>query len=98
MPNATLRANAQAMPIDRRAVLGSLAAAGGLLLAPRAARADGDDAALFRQVERVVALHAAQQAHAGDETEAGELAFDRAVSALAIAQDALLEMQPRTFA
>ena len=126
MPHATARANAPAMPIDRRSALASLAATGGLFLAPRAAglneggrspktgsgeepvsqpptpadaaRAVGDDAALFSQVERVVALHEAAQAHAGDETEAGEFAFDRAVDALAIAQDALLEMQPQTFA
>ena len=42
MPNDTLRANAQAMPIDRRAALGSLAAAAAAMLAaPRVAKAAG---------------------------------------------------------
>jgi len=97
MPSTTLSADARALP-NRRRALASLAAAGGFLLAPRAAKADGDDVALFRQVERVDGLHAAQQAHTSDETEEGELAFNRAVRATAVAQAALMEMQPRTFA
>jgi hypothetical protein len=38
MPNATVRANAKATPIDRRAAVSGLAALGALLAAPRAAK------------------------------------------------------------
>ena len=47
MPNATVRANAQAMPIDRRTMFGSLAA-GALLAVPKFAKAAaGGDATLL---------------------------------------------------
>ena len=39
MTNATLRAHAQVMPIDRRAALGFIIAAGAMLAAPRIAKA-----------------------------------------------------------
>jgi hypothetical protein len=61
MPNATVRANAQAMP-DRRTAFASLAATAALLAAPRAAKAAGDDADVFAAVERVRALRREQKA------------------------------------
>src|SRR5579863_2826385 len=47
MPNATVRANARTLPIDRRAAIGAIAAAGAVLAAPRAAEAASPDAELF---------------------------------------------------
>ena len=63
MPNDTLRANAQAMPIDRRA-LGSLAAAGAAFLAlPKAAQAAiSADANVFAAVAQVKELLASKNA------------------------------------
>lgn len=47
MPKATVRANAQATPIDRRALFGSLAAAGALLAVPRTAKAAKGDPEVY---------------------------------------------------
>ncbi len=97
MPIATVRANVQAIP-NRRTALTALTGAGALFLAPRAARAEGDDAALFAQVARIVAMHAAAQPLARGAGEAGELAFGNAIDALTVAQSDLMKMQPQTFA
>jgi hypothetical protein len=56
MPDATVRANAQAMPIDRRVALGSIAAAGAVMLAPSAALAASPDAELFALARKAKAL------------------------------------------
>ena len=69
MPKDTLTADAACMPIDRRAALGSLAAAGALLAAPRLAKAAGDDGDVFAAIARVEALRRADRA-AGDRVAA----------------------------
>ncbi len=59
MPNATVRANAQAMPIDRRTALGSLAAAGALLAVPRPAKAEGVEPEIAAAIARIQPLQQA---------------------------------------
>ena len=100
MPNDTLAANAAVMP-TRRAALVMLAAAGALLVAPRAASAANSDAEIFAQAERVRAAHkkllAAVAADYADE-EAEEAAFDDALDELSGEQEQLLALRPRTIA
>ena len=82
MPNATLRADAQAMP-NRRAALGALAAAAGALLAaPRIARAadlDADLLALSAEILRRCAEAAKFDAEhiEPDEPRFGEILDDK---------------------
>ncbi len=56
MPNDSLAANAVAMPMNRRAALGSLAAASGLLAFPGAAQAAPDDAHICAAIGSLKAL------------------------------------------
>ncbi len=89
MPNATVRANAQAMPIDRRSALSFLPGAlGMLMLVPQVGDAaksggagltgSGDDAAVFQ----AIALH--------------ELADARLRSALLVTDEEQAELDGRT--
>jgi hypothetical protein len=72
MPNGTLSADAQAMPIDRRAALGAIAAAGAMLGAPCIAKGADLDADLFALAPAI---------------EAVDREIDDVIDALRIAED-----------
>ena len=73
MSNATFRANAQAMPIDRRAALSGLVALGAAFAAPHIAKAADLDADLFALQGPI---------------EAADRELDDVIDALGIAEDA----------
>ena len=58
----TIRANAPASSIDRRAALGAIAAASALLAVPCLAKASSDDAEVFATIQRLEDAHRAQSA------------------------------------
>jgi hypothetical protein len=84
MSDATVRANAQTMPIDRRALFGSLAAAGALLAVRRLARAAAPPDGSQTLAALIAAHTTAREAFclAVDELEAAEPADDARVVGL----------------
>jgi len=102
MPNDTLRANARAIPIDRRAALSGLVAAGAMLIAPHAAKAASDDAEVFAALEHFGRLREAKEAADSLEElfpgQDAKKAADQAFNATYDAAEAMLRLRPQTIA